>query len=99
VSKALASLSFAGFVVACLAAVVAWLVGSIHGSKASHCIKHPLNSSVRIKGWVPGAVLLCPDILTANGLRYRRKHLLSLLMFAASIGIAVLLAPITGMFQ
>ena len=98
-SKALASLSLAGFVVACLAAAVAWLVGSIYGSKASQCINHPLNSSARIKGWLPGAVLLCPDILTANGLRFRRKQFFSLLVFATSIGIAVLLAAITGLLQ
>jgi hypothetical protein len=96
VPKALASLYLAAFLIAGLAAVAAWLATCIYGIKATRHIRRAIDPAARVKMWLPGAVLFCPEILTEDGLQYRRKHLFSLLVFAISVGFLLLLAAITG---
>ena len=86
------AIALAAFVADLIIAVSAWFAVVIYGYKA--IIRARPGVSLWSEG--PGNVLLRSELLTPQGLEYRRKCLIAIGVFFVAIAVPPLLAAITG---
>ncbi|WP_143109253.1 hypothetical protein [Dyella sp. OK004] len=87
------------FVAAWCVAAVAWFATLFFGIKAIRRARSDIKFWGRDTLWNPANVLLDSRLLTDEGVRYRRKCLLSAGLFVACTGILILIAAITGVLK
>ena len=98
-SQVLAGTVLVGFVAICLTAFIAWVAVVVYGIKAIRRARPGVNLWSRDTLWNTANVLLSANMLTAEGLRYRRKCLMAACIFVACTGGTLLVAAITGQFR
>jgi len=95
-TKLLAATALLGFVAAWCTAVIAWFSAIVFAVKAVRRAQ----PGVRLWGqetlWNPANTLLNPQLLTPEGLAYRRKCFIAIGVFVACVGVPLLVAAITG---
>jgi hypothetical protein len=98
-SQTLAGVALGGFVVAWLIAVLAWFAALIYGFKAVRRARPGVKLWGRDTMWNPANVLLGSSLLTEEGLRYRRKCFVAIVIFIACVGVPLVVAAITGQLK
>lgn len=98
-SQVLAGAVLVAFVAVWLTALATLLAGMVYAIKAIRHARPGVDLRGRDTFWNPANVLLSSAMLTDEGLRYRRKCLKSLGIFAACVGGTLLLAAITGQLR
>jgi len=98
-SQVLAGTALAGFVAAWLTALIAWFAGIVYGIKAIRRARPGVKLWGRDTLWNPANVLLTSNMLTEEGMRYRRKCFMSVGIFVACVGGTLLVAAITGQLR
>ena len=98
-SQALAGILLVGFVVVWVTGVLAWFAIIVYGFKALRRARPGVKLWGRDTMWNPANALLNSNLLTEEGLRYRRKCLLSVAVFIACVVIPLLLAAVTGQLK
>jgi hypothetical protein len=94
-SQVLAGVALVGFVVAWVTAVLAWFAIIVFGFKAIRRTRPGVKLWGRGTMWNPANALLNSNLLTEDGLRYRRKCFLSVGVFIACVVIPLLAAAVT----
>ncbi|HEY9512256.1 MAG TPA: hypothetical protein VIQ48_06750 [Rhodanobacter sp.] len=95
-SQVLAGVALVGFATAWFAAVLAWFASIVFGFKA---IRRTRSGVKRGTMWNPANALLNSNLLTEDGLRYRRKCFLSVGVFIACVVVPLLVAAVTGQLK
>jgi hypothetical protein len=98
-SQAIAVAAQIGFVVIWFVGVLAWFTAIVCGFKAVRRTRPGVNVRGRETLWNPANVLLRTSLLTEEGLRYRRKCFVAVVVFIACIGVPLLIAGITGQLR
>jgi hypothetical protein len=98
-SQVLSSAVLVGFVAAWLTALVACFASVVYGIKAIRRARPGVKLWGHDTLWNPANVLLSSNLLTADGLRYRRKCFMSVGIFVACVGGTLLVAAITGQLK
>lgn len=92
----LAATALSAFVVAWCAAVIAWFSVIVFAVKAARRAK----PGVKLWGWGtlwnPANALLKPQLLTPEGLVYRRKCFIAIAVFFGCVGVPLVVAAIAG---
>jgi len=88
-----------GFIAIWLTAFGAFLACVVYGVKAVRRARPGISLWGRETLWSPANVLLSSNMLTDEGLRYRRKCFKSLGIFIACVGGTLLVAAITGQLK
>ena len=98
-SQALVAIALVGFVVAWVTGVLAWFAIIVYGFKALRRARPGVKLWGRDTMWNPANALLNSNLLTEEGLRYRRKCFLSAAVFIACVVIPLLVAAVTGQLK
>jgi hypothetical protein len=98
-SRVLEVVALVGFVVVWIIAVLAWFAIIVFGFKAVRRTRSGVKLWGRGTMWNPANALLNSDLLTEDGLRYRRKCFLSIGVFIACVVVPLLVAAITGQLK
>lgn len=98
-SQALVAIALVGFVVAWVTGVLAWFAIIVYGFKALRRARPGVKLLGRETMWNPANALLNSNLLTEEGLRYRRKCFLSAAVFIAGVVIPLLVAAVTGQLK
>lgn len=93
---ATAAVALMAFVAAWCTAVIAWFSAIFFAVKAVRRVQPGVKLWGRETLWNPANVLINPQLLTAEGLAYRRKCFMAIGVFAASVGIPLLVAALAG---
>ncbi len=92
----LAAAALSAFVIAWCAAVIAWFSVIVFAVKAARRAK----PGVKLWGWGtlwnPANALLKPQLLTPEGLVYRRKCFIAIAVFFGCVGVPLVVAAIAG---
>lgn len=84
------------FALVILACVAAWIATVIYGFKAVSCRKSGGKLWTRETLWNPANILFRPDFLTVEGLAYRRKCFISVLVFVLVVGSGLIISAVSG---
>jgi hypothetical protein len=84
------------FIAAWVTAVLSWFSIVIYGFKAMMNARPGVSLWSRETLWNPANILLRSELLTSEGLEYRRKALIALAVFVLATGISLLVAAIAG---
>jgi hypothetical protein len=95
-SQVLAGVALVGFVIAWVTAALAWFASIVFGFKAIRRTRPGVKLWGRGTMWNPANALLNSNLLTEEGLRYRRKCFLSAGVFIACVVIPLSVAVVTG---
>lgn len=95
-AELLRGIALAAFAAAWVAAAVSWFAMVIYGFKAVMSARPGVSLWSRETRWNPANVLLRSELLTPEGLEYRRKGLIALGVFVVATGVPLLLAAIMG---
>ena len=95
-SNSLAMISIAAFALAWLVGVTAWLATLFYGLKTLRHRKPGVNLWSSETLWNPANILLRPGLLTSEGLVYRRRCFLSVLIFFLMVGSSLMFGALTG---
>ncbi|MDR3446351.1 MULTISPECIES: hypothetical protein [unclassified Dyella] len=95
-TKVLAAIALFGFVAAWCAAVVVWFSAVVFAVKAARRTQAGVRLWGRETLWNPANALLNPQLLTPEGLSYRRKCFVAIGVFIGCVGVPLLVAAITG---
>lgn len=95
-AEVLKGIALVAFIAALAAAAVSWLAMVIYFFKAVMSARSGVSLWSRETLWNPANVLLRSELLTPEGLEYRRKGLVALGVFVVATGAPLLLAAITG---
>jgi hypothetical protein len=98
-SQVLAGVALVVFVIAWITAVLAWFAIIVFGFKAIRRTRPGVKLWGRDTMWNPTNALLNSNLLTKEGLRYRRKCFLSVGVFVACVVIPFLVAAVTGQLK
>ena len=98
-SQVLGYAALVGFVLVWFTALITFVACIFYAFKAVRCAHPGVNLWGRDTLWNPANVLLSSNMLTEEGLRYRRKCLKSLGIFVACVGGTLLVAAITGQLK
>ena len=98
-SRVLAEVALVGFVVAWVVAVLAWFASIVFAFMAIRRTRPGVKLWGRGTMWNPVNALLNTDLLSEDGLRYRRKCFMSLGVFIICVVIPLLVAAITGQLK
>lgn len=98
-SQGLAGVALVFFVFAWITAVLAWFASIVFGFKAIRRMRPGVKLWGRGAMWNPANALLNSNLLTEEGLRYRRKCFLSVGVFIACVVIPLLVAAVTGQLR
>jgi hypothetical protein len=92
----LAGTALVGFAAIWLVALIAWVAVVVYGIKAIRRARPGISLLGRGTLWNPANVLLSSNMLTAEGMRYRRKCFASACVFVACVGTTLLVVPPKG---
>jgi hypothetical protein len=95
-TKVFAAIALLGFVAAWCTAVVAWFSAIVFAVKAVRRTQAGVRLWGRETLWNPANALLNPQLLTPEGLAYRRKCFIAIGVFVACVGVPLLVAAVTG---
>lgn len=95
-TKVLAAIALIGFVAAWCAGVVAWFCALVFAVKAVRRTQTGVRLWGRETLWNPANALLNPQLLTPEGLSYRKKCFVAIGVFICCVGVPLLIAAITG---
>ena len=95
-TKVLAAIALFGFAAAWCVAVVAWFSAIVFAVKAVRRTQAGIRLWGRATLWNPANALLNPQLLTPEGLSYRRKCFVAIGVFVGCAGVLLLVATITG---
>ena len=98
-SQIFVGLALVVFIAIWLTALITLIACVVYAFKAVLCARPGIKLWGRDTPWNPANVLLSSNMLTENGLRYRRKCLISLSIFTVCVGGTLLLAAITGQLR
>lgn len=98
-SQLISGVVLAGLVAVWLAALVAWFAGIVYGIKAIRRARPGVKLWGRDTLWNPANVLFSSNLLTVEGLRYRRKCFMSAGIFVACVCGTLLVAALTGQLK
>lgn len=98
-SQLISGVVLAGLVAVWLAALVAWFAGIVYGIKAIRRARPGVKLWGRDTLWNPANVLFSSNLLTVEGLRYRRKCFMSAGIFVACVCSTLLVAALTGQLK
>lgn len=95
-TKVLAATALFGFIAFWCTAAIAWFSAIVFAVKAVRRAQPGIKLWGRETLWNPANALLNPQLLTAEGLAYRRKCLIATGVFVACVVVPLLVAAITG---
>lgn len=98
-SQVLTGIALVVFVLAWITAVLAWFASIVFGFKAIRRTRPGVKLWGHGTMWSPANALLNSNLLTEEGLRYRRKCFLSAGAFIACVVIPLLVAAVTGQLR
>lgn len=95
-TRVLAVIALVGFMAAWCMAVVAWFSAIVFAVKAVRRTQAGVRLWGRETLWNPANALLNPQLLTTDGLAYRRKCFIAIGVFVVCVGVPLLVAAVTG---
>lgn len=95
-TKVFAAAALLGFTAAWCAAVIAWFSAIVFAVKAVRRKKPGVKLWGRETFWNPANALINPQLLTSEGLAYRRKCFIAIGVFVACVGVPLLVEAITA---
>ena len=95
-TKVLAATALLGFIASWCTAAIAWFSAIVFAVKAVRRAQPGIKLWGRETLWNPANALLNPQLLTPEGLAYRRKCFIAILVFVASVGVPLFVAALTG---
>ena len=86
-----------GLTVIFIVAGASWFASAFYGIKAMRCTRPGVSLFSRETLWNPAnGLLLRPDLLTPDGMAYRRRWIVASMLFFASIGTGFVIAVLSG---
>lgn len=95
-TQALADIALLGFLATWCVGVIAWFSAIVFAVKAVRRTQAGVRLWGRETLWNPANALLNPQLLTPEGVAYRRKCFIAMGVFIGCVCVPLLLAAITG---